>query len=74
VTLDCVRQRIKDVDAAVGKEEKFKAINLQGGGRDLLTLVVEERRRFKGTEDELTDVEIMNQVGLNSSGGGGDQY
>jgi hypothetical protein len=62
MTLEIVRQRIKDMEDCAEKYEKFKSVDLPGGGRDLLTLVVEERKRFKGTDDEMTDVEIMNQV------------
>ena len=62
---ECVRQRIRDVDAAAEKNEKFNLAALGTGNRDLLTLIVEERRRFKDSEDELTEQEVVDQVRLN---------
>jgi hypothetical protein len=59
---ECARQRILDVDMAMEKGEKFDSIGLGRGGRDLLTLVVEERRRLKGSEDELAVEEVVDQV------------
>lgn len=55
---ECVRQRMQEVDKAGGLGEP------QAPGRpsDLLTLILEERQAFKGSEDELTEEEIVNQV------------
>jgi len=59
---ECARQRMQDVDTAMDKGEKFDSIGLGNGGRDLLTLVVEERRRLKGSEDELAVEEVVDHV------------
>ena len=57
-----VRQRVKDVAALAEKQAKFTMERLHGSGRDLLTMMVEERETFKGTENELTEVEMVDQV------------
>lgn len=62
MTRKCVRQRIEDVEEAARKGEKFRSVDLGEVDRDLLTMIVEERRMFKGSEDELTEEEIVNQV------------
>jgi len=59
---ECVRQRIQDVDRAIDRGEKFESIGLGSGGRDLLTLIIEERRRLKGSEDELAVEEVADQI------------
>jgi len=55
---ECVRQRMQKVDQTRVQNEP----RAQGSPSDLLTLILEERQTFKGSEDELTEEEIVNQV------------
>lgn len=62
--LECVRQRIVDIDRANEKNETFAAVELPGSGRDLLTIMVQERWRVNKMEgDVLNEEDIVNQVG-----------
>jgi hypothetical protein len=62
--LECVRQRIIDIDRANEKNETFAAVDLPGSGRDLLTIMVQERWRVnKMAGDVLNEEDIVNQVG-----------
>ncbi|KAK1828782.1 cytochrome P450 [Podospora conica] len=55
---ECVRQRIQELDQTGGRTESQST----GGASDLLTLILEERKMFKGSEDELTEQEIVDQL------------
>jgi hypothetical protein len=57
---ECVRQRMQEVDQTGAHHEPQGS----GGPSDLLTLLLKERQTFKGSEDELTEEEIVNQVSL----------
>ena len=61
--LQCVRQRIANVERANEKNECLAAVDLPGGGRDLLTLMIQERwRANKMAGDVLNEEDIVNQV------------
>ncbi|KAK1834270.1 cytochrome P450 [Podospora conica] len=61
--LECVRQRIIDIDRANEKNETFAAVELPGSGRDLLTIMVQERWKVnKMAGDVLNEEDIVNQL------------
>ncbi|KAK3324028.1 cytochrome P450 3A5 [Cercophora scortea] len=62
--LECVRQRSHDLDEAARKKEAFVSANLASGGRDLLTMMIEDRNKFRATTDEapLTDEETVEHI------------
>jgi cytochrome P450 len=53
---------MQDIEAIEARGEKFSTDVLPNGGRDLLTLIVDERRNFKGTSDELNVSEMVDQL------------
>ncbi|KAK0620197.1 cytochrome P450 [Immersiella caudata] len=59
---ECVHNRMRDIDETEARGEKFSTDTLPNGGRDLLTLIIDERRNFKGSSDELTIQEMVDQL------------
>lgn len=60
LTLECVHQRVREMQAS-----KENGENPPRTG-DVLSLIIEERKTFLGTDDEMTDPEIADQVCLSS--------
>jgi len=61
LTRECVDQRIADYDDAMKRGDTFQSPVLGGIGKDLLTMMVEERGKKK-LQDLLTEHELVNQV------------
>ncbi|KAK0702076.1 cytochrome P450 [Lasiosphaeria miniovina] len=61
----CVRERVQEIEEKQRRQQadgKAKEGSVDGdGGRDLLTMMVEERRNFK-KEDELTEEDMVNHL------------
>jgi cytochrome P450 len=53
---------MRDMDETEARGEKYSTVTLPNGGRDLLTLIIDERRNFKGSSDELTIQEMVDQL------------
>ncbi|KAK0641722.1 cytochrome P450 [Cercophora newfieldiana] len=59
---ECVHDRMKAIEETEARGEKFSTSMLPNGGRDLLTLIIEERQNFKGSSDELSVSEMVDQL------------
>jgi len=53
---------MRDIDESEARGEKFSTATLPNGGRDLLTLIIDQRRNFKGSSDELSIQEMVDQL------------
>jgi len=60
LTLECVHQRVREIQASKESGENSPHT------KDVLSLIIEERKTFLGTHDEMTDPEIADQVCLSS--------
>lgn len=58
MTLECVHQRVREFQVCNENGEKPPHTG------DILSLIVEERKSFLGTNDEMTELEISDQVCL----------
>ena len=59
-----IRQRVQDLDEAAQTGKPFVSSKPSAGGRDMLTLLLQEQKRLKGgdTDGVLSEEEIMNMV------------
>lgn len=56
---EVVNQRMRDVKTAGGADRMGTSCS---GGRDLLSIIVKENANFKGSENKLSEENIVNQV------------
>ncbi|KAK0636694.1 cytochrome P450 [Bombardia bombarda] len=59
----CIHQRMQELEEATRNKAVYaSAYSTVSGGRDILTMMLEDRKTFKGTDDELTIDEITEQL------------
>ncbi|KAM7187881.1 cytochrome P450 [Rhypophila sp. PSN 637] len=65
MTLECVHQREREVSLLTTTADNKEDSTLHGPesrGRDMLTMLIQERKNLLKTDDEMTDLEICDQL------------